>query len=359
LGVSRVSIVLVTWNSALYLPRCLAGIAALDWPDVELIVVDNASTDASLDLIPVTAVRIANDENRGFAAAVNQGIAASTGDYVLLLNPDAWIAPDFVTRLVQALEEAGDPFGAAGGTLWRGEGPEIRKTDEIDSLGIRMTRSGRHLDITGPPRHRERREGSQLTARGREIPRSARDDGGEGEQRPATSDQRTTNNEQRTTEVFGLTGAAVLYRRTFIRDVSVGGEFLDEDFFAYREDADVAWRGQLFGWRALYVPAAEGVHVRRVTPERRRSLPAEINRHSVKNRFLLRLKNEGLYLALRNAPFELARDLVVLGAALTVERSSLPAFGWLWKNRGRIMAKRREIQRRRRVSDRALAKWFR
>jgi hypothetical protein len=107
------------------------------------------------------------------------------------------------------------------------------------------------------------------------------------------------------------------------------------------------------------VPSAVGYHVRTVTPERRRALPAFINMHSVKNRFLLRLKNEGLYLALRNAPFELARDAVAIGAVLTIERSSLPAFAWLWKNRRRILAKRREIQRRRRVSDRALASWFR
>jgi hypothetical protein len=81
--------------------------------------------------------------------------------------------------------------------------------------------------------------------------------------------------------------------------------------------------------------------------------------HSVKNRFLLRLKNEGAWLALRNAPFELARDLVTIAAVLTIERTSLPALAWLWKNRKRIMAKRREIQRRRRVSDRELARWFR
>ena len=99
--------------------------------------------------------------------------------------------------------------------------------------------------------------------------------------------------------------------------------------------------------------------MRTVTPERRRSLPAAINMHSVKNRFLLRLKNEGFYLALRNAPFELSRDLITIGAVLTIERSSLPALGWLWRNRRRILEKRRAIQRRRRVSDRALAEWFR
>ena len=141
--------------------------------------------------------------------------------------------------------------------------------------------------------------------------------------------------------------------------MAIDGEIFDEDFFAYREDADLAWRGRLFGWRALCEPRAVAYHVRRVTPEARHSLPAGINMHSVKNRFLLRLKNEGMYLALRNAPFELTRDLIVLLAALTVERSSLPAFAWLWRNRARVLAKRRTIQSRRKVSDRELARWFR
>ena len=74
---------------------------------------------------------------------------------------------------------------------------------------------------------------------------------------------------------------------------------------------------------------------------------------------LLRSKNQGWYLALRNLPFELLRDLVVIAAALTIERSSLPAFPWLWRNRARIRAKRRAIQARRKVSDRELARWFR
>jgi GT2 family glycosyltransferase len=145
----------------------------------------------------------------------------------------------------------------------------------------------------------------------------------------------------------------------FLRDAAIDGEILDEDYFAYREDADLAWRGQLLGWRAVCEPRAVGYHVRRVTPEARRVLPASVNMHSVKNRFLLRIKNEGAYLALRNAPFELARDLVVLAAALTIELTSLPAFAWLWRNRARVLAKRRIIQQRRKVSDRELARWFR
>jgi len=197
-------------------------------------------------------------------------------------------------------------------------------------MGIRMTRSGRHLDISGA-----------AAASAAVVPMPA----AEAAAAPL--------------EVFGVSGAAAMYRLDFLRDVAIAGEIFDEDFFAYREDADLAWRGRLFGWRAVCEPGAVGDHVRRVTPEARRELPAEINMHGVKNRFLLRLKNEGWYLALRNAPFELARDLVVVAAALTIERSSLPAFPWLWRNRARILAKRREIQRRRKVSDRALARWFR
>jgi GT2 family glycosyltransferase len=307
---ARVSLILVTWNSARFLPRCLDGIAQQSFRDIEVIAVDNGSADDSVAIVRARfpdATILQNTNNEGFSRAVNQGIARASGEFVQLVNPDAYLGPEYVEKLVEAFEARTD-VGAATGKLLRAEGPGV------DSKGIRMTRTGRHFDIE------------------------------EGEER----------------EVFGVSGAAAMYRMSFIRDVTLSdGQFLDEDFFTYREDADVAWRGRLFGWRAAYVPEAVGWHVRTVTPEKRRELPAFINMHSVKNRFLMRIKNEGLYLALRNAPFELARDLVIIGAVLTIERSSLPALPWLWKNRKRIFAKRREIQRRRRVSDRALARWFR
>jgi GT2 family glycosyltransferase len=314
------SVVLITWNSARYLRRCLEGIAAQTWPDVELIVVDNASSDDSLALVGDRGRVLRNDTNRGFAAAVNQALAVARGEFVLLCNPDAFLTATYAERLIAALDAAGERFGAATGKLLRAGGDDLEPSDVVDSKGIRMTRSGRHLDIA----------------------QGDRDVAGEV-----------------TTEVFGVSGACALFRRSFLNAVAVDGQVLDEDFFAYREDADLAWRGRLFGFAALYVPDAVAHHVRRVTPDVRRSLPAAINMHSVKNRFLLRLKNEGVYLALRNAPFELARDVVAIAAVLTIERSSLPALPWLWKNRRRIMAKRRDVQRRRVVSDRELARWFR
>jgi len=315
-----VTVVLITWNSAPFLRRCLDGIGDQSHRDLELIHVDNGSADAS-----VTTVRerfpqfqqILNAENRGFAAAANQAIRVARGDVVVLCNPDAYMTPGYIARVLEALDRAGETFGAATGKLLRGRGDTIEPTEEIDSMGIRMTRSGRHFDIT-------------------------------------KNEERGTNN-----EVFGVSGAAAAYRKKFIDDISMNNDFFDEDFFSYREDADVAWRGRLLGWRALYVPEAVAYHVRTVTPERRRSLPPAINMHSVKNRFLLRLKNEGLYLALRNAPFELPRDAMTIGAAMTIERSSFPALVWLWRNRRRILEKRRAVQQRRRVPDRQLAEWFR
>jgi GT2 family glycosyltransferase len=301
MGAPFVSIVLVTWNSAQYLQRCHDAIRRQTHPEFEFIVVDNASTDGSAE-----QATIRNSTNRGFAAAVNQAIAVAEGEFVQLVNPDCFLEPDYIATLLTAFD---DPrVGSATGKLLRANG------QGIDSMGIRMTRSGRHFDIA--------------------------EDGAGG-------------------EVFGVSGAAAMYRMSFLRDVAIGGEIFDEDFFAYREDADLAWRGRLFGWKAVCEPRAIAHHVRRVTPEVRGTLPPEINMHSVKNRFLLRLKNEGAYLALRNAPFEWSRDLMVAGAALTIERTSLPAFAWLWRNRKRVFAKRKAIQSRRRISDRELARWFR
>jgi GT2 family glycosyltransferase len=309
-----VSVVLVTWNSARYLRRCLEGIGQQTHRNIELIAIDNASADDSAALVqPHATTLVRNEANRGFSAAVNQAIAIAHGEFVLVVNPDCYLLPEYAERLV-ALFSSPDA-GSATGLLIRARGTEIEPTEEIDSAGMRMTRNGRHLDINVRPASR--------------------------------------------TEVFGVSGAAAIFRTSFLHDVAIDGEVLDEDFFAYREDADLAWRGRLFGWRSWCDPAAVAYHVRRVTPEARRELPADVNMHSVKNRFLLRLKNQGAYLALRNLPFELARDLVVLVATLTVERTSLPAFSWLWRNRKRVLAKRREIQRRRKVSDRELARWFR
>src|ERR1022692_3640645 len=145
--------------------------------------------------------------------------------------------------------------------------------------------------------------------------------------------------------VFGACAAAALYRREMIDDVSIGGDFFDPDFFAYREDADVAWRAQLLGWRCIYAPSAVGWHVRTVVPGDRRSITPSINMHSVKNRFLMRIKNvtPGLY---RHCWLPMTvRDMAAVAGGLLLEPRSLPAFWRVAKCWPAARERRLEIMR--------------
>ena len=112
------------------------------------------------------------------------------------------------------------------------------------------------------------------------------------------------------------------------------------------------------GWRCVYTPNARGYHVRNVLPGNRSALPAVINMHSVKNRFLMRLKNMTPDLYRRNWPSIMARDFVVVGACILHEHGSLKAFWYLARNWRRVMEKRREIMKRRKAKDDYISSWF-
>ena len=243
-------------------------------------------------------------ENVGFAAAMNAGIDATSGRYVLSLNPDCRLAPDYAARLVRKMD-ARPAAGSATGRIYRAEGDDLSPTPRLDSTGIVFTSSGRHFD-----------RGSQEEAEGKYL-----------------EDE----------DVAGTTAAAGLYRREALESAKISTGYFDSDFFLYREDADLAWRLQRLGWKCLYVPGAVAWHRRRNLPERRSAQSADANRHSVKNRFLLRINNQTRDEFWETFVPTVARDLVVVGACLTVERSSLPAFSWLWNNRRRLWAKRSEI----------------
>jgi len=303
-----VSIVVVTRDAAADLPLALASTAAQRGVTVETLVVDNASTDATRDVAHRFAPRVrllALPENVGFAAAMNAGIDATSGRYVLAVNPDCRLEPDFAATLARRLDERPDA-GSASGRIYRAEGRDLVPTSRLDSAGIVFTRSGRHFD-----------RGSDEEGRGQFLVEE---------------------------EIPGASGAAAFYRREALESAKISTGYLDSDFFLYREDADLAWRLRNLGWKCLYVPGAVAYHRRRNLPRRRRQMSAAANLHSVKNRFLLRINNQSPGEFFRTLVPTLARDLVVLGACLTVERSSLPAFSWLWKNRKRLWAKRREIQ---------------
>ena len=300
-----VSIIVVSYNDAADLPVSLTSALGQLGVQAEVLLVDNASSDASREVAQRLGVRVlALPTNTGFAAAMNAGIDATSGRYVIALNPDCRLEPDFAAVLAARLDARPD-VGSASGRVLRGEGAGLSRTKILDSAGIYFTASGRHFD-----------RGSGEAEDGRYL---------------------------REEEVSGASGAAGFYRRAALEEARISTGYFDADFFLYREDADLAWRLSRLGWRCLYVPAAVASHRRRNLPERRREMSAIVNLHSVKNRFLLRINNQTRGEAVRTVLPTLARDLVVVGACLTVERSSLPAFVWLWRHRARLLAKRREI----------------
>ena len=318
-----VSVTIVTYNSGRFIKRCLESVMEQQYPRMEIIVIDNASTDGTADILEQFSERcrvVYNDENIGFAAAQNQAIRMARGEWVLTLNPDVLLMPNFIQALVEAGQadtRAGTVCGKLLTILATFDLPEKQL---VDSTGIYFTPNLRHLD-----------RGSQEVDNGHYLTHEY---------------------------VFGATAAAALYRRSMIEDIAIQGEFFDPDFFVYREDADVAWRAQLLGWRCIYTPHARGYHVRNVLPGNRRALPPEINMHSVKNRFLMRIKNITADVYRKNFWSITARDIVVVGACLLHEHTSLRAFWYLAKNWRRVVEKRREIMNRKKAKEEYIASWF-
>ncbi|WP_396625083.1 glycosyltransferase family 2 protein [Luteitalea sp.] len=313
-----VSVGIVTYHPDALLARCVASVRAQTYPGITLHVWDNDATAASRALVSsLTAPEehTCSADNLGFSGGHNALIRLSGSTYYLCLNPDAVLSPGYVAALVDVLE-ADPTVGSATGRLLRLDDDAV-----LDSTGIVMTPDQRHLD-----------RGAGEPAAGRFL---------EGPE-----------------PIFGPSGAVALYRRAMLDDVCWQGEYFDEAFFAYREDADLAWRAQWRGWTSLYVPAAVAWHRRRVTPERRSKLPAEINRYSVRNRFLLRLKNQSAGLAWRFALPGLWRDAQVVGYVLLREWTSVPGLLDVLRLLPTMVVRRRHVLGRRRVRSADLARWF-
>ncbi|HEX4997106.1 MAG TPA: glycosyltransferase family 2 protein [Terriglobia bacterium] len=309
-----VSVHIVTFNSAADIGVCLDSLAVQTFPDFAVHILDNASSDETVEKLLARDVAFERSSvNLGFAGGHNALIRAHPADYILILNPDTSLTPTFLERLVAAMETRPDAASASG-KLLRMDGATI------DSAGIIMLRNQRHLD------------------RGADEPDLGQYDAPE--------------------DIFGPSGAAALYRRAALEDVAFDGQYFDEDFFAYREDADLAWRCRLLGWTSIYEPQAVALHRRRVTPERRGALPAMINYHSVKNRFLLRINNMTPGLYRRDFWAISLRDAAVIGYVLAREWRSIPALLYVLRAFPRLWKKRARIQARKRIAGSDIDRWF-
>ncbi len=301
---AKVSIIIVNWNGQRYLAPCLESVLAQTYPDLEVVLVDNGSSDGSVELARARfpGVRlIENERNLGFATGNNQAIRATRSEFVATLNNDTRVEPGWLAALVTALES--DPgVGMGASKMLFADQPGV-----INSAGIGLDRVGIAWDrLGGHP-----------------------DDPADLAPQP----------------VFGACAGAALYRRGMLDQVGL----FDEDFFMYLEDVDLAWRARLAGWRALYVPQARVYHHHSATaqegsPFKRRLLG--------RNKLWLVAKNypsPHLWLYL---PLILLYDLAAAGYAVWHFRDLSPILGRLaaWVGLPRALAKRRRVQRLRTVS---------
>jgi GT2 family glycosyltransferase len=213
-----ISCIVVNWNRRELLRACLQSLARQDYADIEIIVVDNGSTDGSVELCEdgfLPRVRlIRNSENRGFCAANNQGIAAASGEFIALLNNDAEADPGFLTALVRLFEGRLD-LGMAASKIVVWEDPGL-----IDKAG--------HLIYP------------------------------DGQNRGRGTGERDLGQFDRVEEVLWPDGCAALYRKSMLDQI--GG--FDEDLFAYGDDAELGLRARIAGWQCLYTPHAVARHHR-------------------------------------------------------------------------------------------------
>ncbi|MCZ8512546.1 glycosyltransferase family 2 protein [Paenibacillus filicis] len=314
----KVSVHIVTFNSSAYIRNCLNAVLQQNYPIDQIIVIDNNSHDETLSILAEFKNNIhliVNKENVGFAPAHNQAFRLTESEYSLVLNPDVTLHPDYVLNLLKFVEDNLDKkIGSMTGKLLLSQSP-----DRIDSTGLKMTKARRAFDR------------------------------GAGQSADVWTKQ---------DEVFGVSGAAALYLRQMIEDVSIEGSFFDDDFFAYKEDVDVAWRAQIMGWTAYFCPDAIAYHERGWKKESRHQIPVIIRRYSYINRYKMIVKNDHWLYILRDFPFILAYEIQSLVYFIIKEPSVLGAWGSFWRSLSRLLYKRRLIQSKKKSNNRRLFTFF-
>ncbi len=209
------SVVIPNWNGKHFLQPCLDSLKAQTHQSVEVIIVDNASSDGSQDYIKenypdVILVELA--ENLGFTGACNIGMETATGDVISLLNNDTEVEPNWIEEILSAFERYPDVGMIASKMIL------FNQRDHIHTTGDFFTVDGR----AGNRGVWEKDEGQYETE----------------------------------DYVFGACGGSSAYRQTMLDKIGL----LDNDYFFLLEDVDLAWRAQLAGYKVLYVPTAIVYH---------------------------------------------------------------------------------------------------
>ena len=251
----KASVIIPNLNGAGWLRDSIESVWAQTEQDFELIVIDNGSTDESLEQARSYCSRenftlIENGTNTGFSHAVNQGIAMAESEYVVLFNNDAFAEPQWLAELIRTAET--DP-----------------KIFAVQSLMIR------HFD-----RELADDAGDYVTWMGFAC---------------KTGDGRRVSRYTKQKRVFSACGGAALYRKSILDEIGV----FDELFFAYYEDVDLSWRANNFGYRNVYCPTARCRHICGATTGAVRYNPFK-SIQSGRNSILLPYKNQPILMLVLN-----------------------------------------------------------
>jgi glucose-1-phosphate thymidylyltransferase len=260
----KITIGILTNNSEKYVSTCLQSLENQDYENIEIVVLDNGSSDRTCDIINGKFSKIKlieSDRNDGFSKGNNEILRETESDFYLAANIDMIFEPDFVSQLLRSIDQK-PIYASVGGKVKRWDFENFMKTEGkagktnfIDSVGLRILKSHRFENI------------------------------GEGEVDYGQFDA--------SNEIFGVSGSAVLYRRKALEDVSFKTEdgekeYFDESMFMYKEDIDLAYRLQWAGWKASYTPEATAYHDRTVISGGGRALSVIRNR-TKKTKFINRL----------------------------------------------------------------------
>jgi len=308
----KVTIIIVNWNGEEVFPDCLKSLQELTYPNWELVVVDNGSLDGSENLVSNHNLKfkeyilIKNSKNLGFAPANNQGVKKSTGEYILLLNNDTKVTPDFLSIMVEKMERDRQ-IGAMQPKIYLLDLPGF-----LDNTGAYLTRSG-FLQHWGFKK---------------------KDGGGFDKERL----------------IFSAKGACLLTRKSLVDKIGL----FDNDFGSYFEETDFCFRVWLAGFKVLYYPKANIFHKLGATSIKMNQY--FVNYHSFKNRILSLFKNlDGPHLITILLP----HLLIVTGLGfyylikLEFRKSWMIFKAILWNliNILNSFSKRMEVQRLRKVAD--------
>lgn len=305
----KIAVIVVNWNSGEYLEKCLSSLERQTLPPTRVIVIDNASTDNSIDGIQgrfPMAELVRLEKNAGFAAANNLAVEkASDCEWVALLNPDAFAEPDWLKNLAEATDQYPDYsfFGS--------------RMTSYHSAGI-LDGTGDIYHISGLAwrRHHGRRPDESANAVG---------------------------------EVFAPCAAAALYRRKVF--LETGG--FDEAYFCYFEDVDLAFRLRLLGHRCLYVPNAVVAHVGSASSGRVSGFSIY---HGHRNLVWAYFKNMPWPMVLLYLPQHLLLNLAAL-VWFSLRGQSKIIFGAKWdalKGLPKVLKQRGEVQGRIKIHPDAL-----